>query len=460
MFQKNLTWGVATAAYQIEGAVHEDDRGLSIWDIFSNDGNCFNGHTGNIACDHYHHFEEDVKLMKELGIQAYRFSISWTRIIPKGIGDVNEKGIAFYNKLIDCLLLNGITPYITLFHWDYPYELEIRGNWSNPDSPKWFLEYAKVVFSSFGDRVKHFITFNEPQCFIGMGYASGVHAPGLKCSNRDLVLKAHHILLAHGLAVQAFRELVPDGKIGYAPTCSVAIPMTNSCKDIEAAKKRYFDVQKEGWTWCVSWWSDPILLGQYPEDTEGFKALGKYLPATYKEDLNIISEPIDFYCQNIYTGYLISADEQGYKRHPNPIDTPITSSKAPVTPSCLYWGPHFLYERYHKPIIISENGMACHDVISFDEKIHDPNRIHYMQSYLLELQRAINDGIDITGYFYWSFMDNFEWKDGYSQRFGLVYVDYNNLKRIPKDSFYWYQNLITNNTESKVDTGRSPYESI
>ena len=444
MFNKNFIWGVATAAYQIEGAVHEDERGLSIWDTFSNDGNCFNGHTGNVSCDHYHHFEEDVKLMKELGVQAYRFSLSWTRIIPNGTGKVNEKGIAFYNKLIDCLLLNGITPYITLFHWDYPYELEIRGNWSNPDSPKWFLEYAKVVFRSFGDRVKYFITFNEPQCFIGMGYASGVHAPGLKCSNRELVLKAHHILLAHGLAVQAFRELVPDGKIGYAPTCSVAIPMSNSDADIEAARKRYFDVQEEAWTWCVSWWSDPIMLGHYPEDTEAFKALNKYLPNTYKEDMNIISEPIDFYCQNIYSGYLISANEQGYKRHPNPVNTPITASKAPVTPSCLYWGPRFLYERYHKPIIISENGMACHDVISSDGKVHDPNRIHYIQCYLQELNRAIDDGVDITGYFYWSFMDNFEWKDGYSQRFGLVYVDYQSLRRIPKDSFYWYQNIMAN----------------
>lgn len=175
MFRENFAWGVATAAYQIEGAAQEDGRGLSVWDTFTADGNCFNGHTGDVACDHYHRFEEDVKLMKELGVKAYRFSLSWSRIIPNGFGEINEKGIAFYNRLIDCLIANDITPYITLFHWDYPYELEIRGSWSNPDSPKWFVEYARVVFREFGDRVKHFITFNEPQCFIACGYGSGIH---------------------------------------------------------------------------------------------------------------------------------------------------------------------------------------------------------------------------------------------------------------------------------------------
>lgn len=445
MFKEDFMWGVATAAYQIEGAAHEDGRGLSVWDTFTADGRCFNGHTGDVACDHYHRFEEDVRLMKELGVKVYRFSLSWTRILPKGIGAVNEKGVAFYNRLIDCLLENGITPYITLFHWDLPYELEIRGNWSNPDSPQWFLEYAKVVFREFGDRVKYFITFNEPQCFIGIGYAGGNHAPGVKCSNRDLVLKAHHVMLAHGLAVRLFREMVPDGKIGYAPTCTAAIPASDSKEDIEAARRRYFDVSANGWTWCVSWWSDPIMLGEYPEHTEAFRLYSKYLPDTYKEDLKIISEPIDFYCQNIYNGYLIRATEDGYEWLPNPVETPITSLAWPVTPKCLYWGPRFLYERYKKPIIISENGMACHDVISMDRKVHDPNRIDFMHRYLQELSHAIDDGVDIIGYMYWSLMDNFEWAHGYSQRFGLVYVDYGSMERIPKDSFYWYQKTIENN---------------
>lgn len=448
MFKENFAWGVATAAYQIEGAAREEGKGLSIWDIYTADGNCFNGQTGDVACDHYHRFEEDVRLMKELGVKAYRFSLSWSRIIPDGTGEVNEQGIAFYNRLIDCLIENGITPYITLFHWDLPYALEIRGNWSNPNSPKWFLEYAKVVFRAYGDRVKYFITFNEPQCFIGMGYANGTHAPGLKCSNRDLVLKAHHVMLAHGMAVQAFRELVPEGEIGYAPTCTVTIPVSDSKEDIEAARKRYFDVAVDGWTWCVSWWSDPVMLGTYPEDTEGFRVFEKYLPKNYKEDLKIISEPIDFYCQNIYNGYQIKAVEDRYEWVANPVETPMTAIGWPITPKCLYWGPKFLFERYKKPIIISENGMACNDTISLDGKVHDQSRIDFMQGYLKELGHVVDDGVEVTGYMYWSLMDNFEWSHGYSKRFGLVYVDYNNMRRIPKDSFYWYQETIRDNVNN------------
>jgi len=449
MFKKDFVWGTATAAYQIEGAVNEDGRGLSVWDIFTADGNCFDGHTGEVACDHYHRIEEDVKLMKELGVTAYRFSISWTRILPQGIGEVNKKGVAFYNRLIDCLLENGITPYITLFHWDYPYELEIRGNWSNPDSPQWFLEYAKVVFRAFGDRVKHFITFNEPQCFIGTGYGSNTHAPGVKCSERDLVLKTHHVLLAHGLAVRAFRKLVPDGKIGYAPTCSVAIPMSESERDIEAARLEYCDVKEEHFTYSLTWWSDPVLLGSYPEHTKAFVKLEKYLPVSYKDDLKIISEPIDFYCQNIYKGYLVKAGEEGPQRQPNPVGTRISTIKMPITPECLYWGPRFLYERYRLPIIISENGMACHDMVTSDGKVHDLGRIYFIESYLAQLSRAVEDGVDITGYMYWSFMDNFEWGEGYSQRFGLVYVDYESQKRVPKDSYYWYKEFIESQKNKK-----------
>lgn len=445
MFKENFAWGVATAAYQIEGAAHEDGRGLSVWDTFTADGNCFNGHTGDVACDHYHRFEEDIKLMKELGVKAYRFSLSWSRIIPNGFGEINEKGIAFYNRLIDCLIAHDITPYITLFHWDYPYELEIRGSWSNPDSPKWFMEYARVVFREFGDRVKHFITFNEPQCFVACGYGSGIHAPGLRCSNRDLILKAHNVLLAHGMTVRLFREMIPDGQIGYAPTCAVSIPASDSKEDIEAARQSYFDASAVEWSWCVSWWSDPVMLGQYPEHTEAFKLYGKYLPKTYKEDLKIISEPIDFYCQNIYQGYPTKATETGYERLPNPVETPINSLAWPVTPKSVYWGPKFLYERYGKPIIITENGMACHDVVTSDRNVHDSGRINFMQSYLSEVGHAIEDGVDITGYMYWSLMDNFEWGHGYAQRFGIVYVDYNTMERIPKDSFYWYQKTIQNN---------------
>lgn len=443
MFKKDFVWGAATSAYQIEGAAYEDGKRLSVWDVFTANEFSYKGETGEVACDHYHRYEEDVKLMKEMGINSYRFSLAWTRILPEGTGKVNQKGIDFYNRLIDCLLENGITPYATLFHWDYPQALEVKGNWSNPDSPKWFQEYVEVVFKAFGDRVKHFITFNEPQCFIGTGYgADKLQAPGIKFSDGELVLKAHHVLLAHGLAVQSFRRLVPDGKIGYAPTGTPAIPASNSKADIDAAREEYFDVPKDGWTWNVSWWSDPVILCTYPKHTEMFARLEKFLPSNYEEDLKIISQPIDFYCQNIYNGYMVKAGKNGREYIPNSVGTPMTTMQWPVTPAALYWGPRFLYERYGLPIIISENGMACPDMISGDGKVHDQSRICFMEQYLKELERAIDDGVDVVGYMYWSLMDNFEWGHGYRPRFGLIHVDYQTQKRTPKDSYYWYREFI------------------
>lgn len=444
--EKEFIWGAATAAYQIEGAYNEDGRGMSVWDDFSHAGRCDEKHTGDIACDHYHNFENDVKLMAELGINAYRFSISWTRILPDGIGRINQKGIDFYNNLIDCLIENNIEPYITLFHWDYPSKLEKIGGWKNPESSDWFCNFAEIVYKNFSDRVKHFITFNEPQCFLGLGYRFGDHAPGLKLPDSDTVPMAHNIMLAHGKAVKKLREIAPDCKIGYAPTTTSTIPFTNSPEDIAAAKKELFDTSVDGWSWSASWWSDPIILGSYPEETQAFKTLSKYLPETYKDDLKIISEPIDFYCQNIYCGrYSKSDGHGGYETVPNPLNTPHNSLNWCVIPEALYWGPKFLYERYKKPFYISENGMACHDTVSLDGKVHDPNRIDYIERYVTELLKAKSEGNDIRGYFYWSFMDNFEWALGYSPRFGLVYTDYEKMKRIPKDSFYWYKDFIKKN---------------
>ena len=380
--------------------------------------------------------------MKELGVNSYRFSVSWTRIIPEGTGEINQKGIDFYNALIDELIKNDITPMLTLFHWDYPHELEKQGGWKNENSPAWFLEYAKVVYKAFSDRVKYFITFNEPQCFIGSGYLDGAHAPGKKCSNQDVVIMAHNVMLAHGLAVKALREIAPNCKVGYAPTGSVGLPATNKPEDIEVARQRYFDIDLNCWTWNISWWSDPIMLGRYPEDLPAFKELGQYLPKNYKEDLKIISEPIDFYCQNIYNGAHYKKGENGAEWVPNSTNTAITTAGWPVTPEALYWGPKFLFERYKKPIILSENGMAGYDAISLDGKIHDFDRIDFMHRYLLALEKAIDEGVEIEGYMYWSLMDNFEWAKGYSMRFGLVHVDYETLKRTPKDSFYWYRDVI------------------
>ena len=444
-FKKDFVWGAATASYQIEGAWNEDGRGLSVWDVFSQQaGKTFCGHTGNIACDHYHRFKEDVSLMRELGIKAYRFSISWSRIFPNGTGEINEKGVKFYSDLIDELIKNGIEPYITLFHWDYPYELHKKGGWMNPDSVEWFKNYAATISALYLDRVKHFITFNEPQCFIGSGYLNGEHAPGLKVLYKDIFLMCHNVLKAHGAAVIALRENAKQPiLVGYAPTCSVCYPSTNSPENISAAREEYFKCPPlgDGVMWNVSWWSDPVILGHYPED--GLEMYKEYLPEITKEDMELICQPLDFYAQNIYNGkeVLVSSDGKAeFSRKKT--GAPKTGSQWSITPECLNWGPRFLYERYKLPIYITENGMSAHDVLSLDGKVHDPNRIDFLNRYLLELEKASENGADVAGYFLWSFIDNYEWARGYNERFGIVFVDYETQKRIPKDSAYWYKEWI------------------
>lgn len=444
-FKKDFVWGAATASHQIEGAYKEDGKGLNIWDVFSHEpGNVQNGHTGDVACDHYHKFKEDIALMRKLGIKAYRFSISWTRIFPEGTGKVNEKGAKFYSDLIDELVKNGIEPYITLFHWDYPYELYKKGGWLNNESIKWFADYAAKVSELYSDRVKYFITFNEPQCFIGEGHLSGDQAPGLKVSYRDIFQMCHNVLKAHGAAVIALRENAKQPlKIGYAPTCVAYYPSSNKTEDIEAARKKLFSCRtiSRGVMWNTSWWSDPIVLGRYPKD--GLEMYKDYLPEITEEDMKLISQPIDFYAQNIYNGREVRMGADG---EPEEVARcaghPKTAIQWPITPECLHWAPKFFYERYKLPFYISENGMSAHDVVSLDGKVHDPNRIDFLNRYLLELEKATEDGADIAGYFLWSFMDNFEWSKGYTERFGLVYVDYTTQERIPKDSAYWYKEWI------------------
>lgn len=446
-FKKNFVWGAATSAYQIEGAWNEDGRGLSIWDVYTREPGCvFGGHTGDIACDHYHRFKEDVQIMKELGLKAYRFSISWPRLIPNGTGKINETGVQFYSELIDELLNNGIEPCITLFHWDYPYELYKKGGWMNSESVRWFAEYAALVVERFSDRVKRFITFNEPQCFIGLGYLTKEHAPGIKAPHRDIFVMCHNVLKAHGAAVIAMRKAAKQPiKIGYAPTATMTYPLTESREDIDAARKLLFECPSlDNWTWNVSWWSDPVILGKYPED--GLKKYKEYLPEITAEDMKLIHQPIDFYGQNIYQGLCVKAGENE-KSEIVPHSTGYTKNAMqwPVTPKCLNWGPRFLYERYGLPIYITENGMAAHDTVSLDSKVHDPNRIDYIHRHLIELEKAIDSGAEVDGYFHWSLMDNFEWSNGYAERFGLVYVDYETQERIIKDSGYWYRDWIKNN---------------
>lgn len=446
-FSENFVWGAATSAYQIEGAVKEDGKGEHIWDVYVKEpGHIYGGHNGNSACDHYHRFREDVSIMKEIGIMAYRFSIDWSRVLPEGFGSVNESGIAFYDSLIDELLKNGIEPYITLHHWELPYEIYKRGGWMNPQIVEWFGEYARLIAERFSDRVTHFFTLNEPQCFVGLGYLTGDHAPGIKAPLRDTFEMAHNALKAHGRAVQMLRQY---GKqrltVGYAPTCGMCYPETEKAEDIEAARQALFAMNQDdrNWTWNVSWWSDPVLLGNYPE--EGLKRYEPYLPRITDEDMKLIAEPIDVYGQNIYNGRCIRMGRDGMPEEVKRCEGfPKTAVLWPVTPEALYWGPRFLYERYRKPIYITENGMSCHDVVSIDGKVHDPNRTDFLARYLKELKRAAGE-IDLRGYFHWSLMDNFEWEKGYSERFGLVYVDYQTQKRMKKDSAYWYQDVIRSN---------------
>lgn len=446
-----FVFGAATSSYQIEGAFQEGGKGFNIWDIYVREkGKIYNGHTGDIACDHYHRFREDVALMKEIGLQAYRFSINWARILPDGIGAVNQEGIRFYKELIEELKKNEIEPYITLYHWELPYELYKKGGFMNPEFVEWFGYYAKVVAENFSDQVKYFFTFNEPQCFIGLGFLNGEHAPGLKVPVKDTFLMAHHVLMAHGRAVQMLRQYAKQNiEIGYAPTGTMSYPETENEEDIEAARQHLFSINEDSnnWTWNVAWWSDPILKGQYPE--EGMERYREYLPNIKESDLKLISEPIDFYGQNIYNGKCIRMGNDGKPEEVKRYEGfPKTAMGWPITPECLYWGPKFLYERYQKPIYITENGLSCHDVISLDGKVHDPNRIDFLARYLGQVKKAKEDGVDIRGYFQWSLMDNFEWACGYNERFGLIYVDYNTQKRILKDSAYWYQTTIKTNGEN------------
>ena len=446
-FAKDFVWGAATSSYQIEGTGRDSGKGPNIWDVFTKEpGRVYEGHTGDIACDHYHRFREDVAYMKELGLKGYRFSIDWSRVLPEGTGKVNEKGIDFYNALIDELLEQGIEPYITLYHWELPYEIYKRGGWMNPEIVEWFGQYARLVAERFSDRVKYFFTLNEPQCFVGLGFLQGCHAPGVKAPLRDTFEMAHNALKAHGRAVQMLRAYGKQNvQIGYAPTSGMCYPEKETPKDIEAARKALFALPDDlsNWTWNVSWWSDPVILGKYPE--EGMKKYEKYLPVITDEDMKLISQPIDFYGQNIYNGRCIRMGTDGRPEEVRrPAGFPKTATNWPVTPEALYWGPKFLYERYRKPIYITENGMACHDTVSQDGKVHDPNRIDFLARYLKNLKRAAEE-IDIRGYFQWSLMDNFEWDKGYAERFGIIYVDFETQERIWKDSAYWYRDLIRRN---------------
>lgn len=447
MFRDDFVWGVASSAYQVEGRDPEDGCGKNIWDTFAEEGRILDGKDAYTACDHMHRYKEDYKLMKLLGIKAYRFSMSWARILPEGTGKVNEKAIVMYRDMILSMKENGIEPYITMYHWEFPQALQDKGGWLNEDVIQWFGEYAKVVAENFSDICEYFITLNEPECFVGLGHLSGVHAPGLKLPYKDVFKIAHNALRAHGQAVINLRKYASRPiKVGYAPTCGMAYPATDSPEDIEAARKTLFGFHQpmDNWTWNVAWFNDPVFLGKYPE--EGLKKFAEYLPEITDEDMKLISQPLDFMGQNIYNGYMMRQGEDG---EPEYVDREAGAAKTaagwPVTPECFYYGVKFLYERYHLPLYITENGMSCHDDVSLDGRVHDPNRQNFLDLYISALQRANDDGADVRGYFLWTFLDNFEWDKGYTERFGIVYVDFKTQKRIVKDSAFWYQKIIESN---------------
>lgn len=445
-FSKDFIWGVAAAAHQVEGAYNEDGKGLSIWDVFAGQNNTTRyGETGKIACDHYHKMKEDVALMKELGIPAYRFSVAWTRVLPEGTGKVNEKGLQFYSDLVDELLKNGIEPIVTLYHWDLPYALHKKGAWLNDEIAEWFLEYTKVVVDALSDRVKYWVTINEPQCVIGCGYYLGGHAPFQHAQSSDLLVMGKNLLLSHGKAAHYIRNHAKTKPIiGFTPIGPSYIPTDSSEAAIEEARRKTFSTDGEGFSFSLSYWSDPVFLGKYPQEL--YDDFGDLVPEFTKEEWKLVTEPLDFYGTNIYYS-------QGMKKEDAWPDnryqgSPETHIGWPVAPEVMYWSSKFLYERYGLPIFITENGMSEHDWVCLDGKIHDTYRIDYTHRYLREFRRAAEEGIPLMGYLHWSFMDNYEWAEGYTQRFGLVYVDYQTQQRIPKDSAYWYKEVIAANGDT------------
>lgn len=444
-FPEGFTWGVASASYQVEGTPTAAGGGPSVWDAFcARPGAIWGGNTGEVACDSYRRYREDVALMHHMGVHAYRFSISWPRVIPAGIGGANELGLGFYDRLVDEMLGACIDPYVTLFHWDYPQALYHRGGWLNPDSSDWFAEYAALIVDRLSDRVRNWMTLNEPQCFIGLGHQTGIHAPGDHLDEPLILRAAHNALLAHGKSAQVIRanaRLRP--RIGYAPVGIVKYPATSDKHDIDAARTAMFAV-KDHSCWNNTWFMDPVFRGHYPED--GLALFGKSVPEVRPGDMETICQPMDFFGANIYNGAPVRCGDGGEPEElPHGMGVGRTAYGWPVTPEALYWGPRFFFERYGKPIIITENGCAVTDWPAEDGKVHDPQRIDFLSRHLKQFERAIDDGVAAEGYFQWCLADNFEWNEGYRHRFGLIYVDHVTQQRIAKDSAHWYARVIETN---------------
>lgn len=426
-------WGVSTSAYQIEGAVTADGRGTSVWDTFcATPGRIADGTTGDIACDHYHRYPEDIALMADLGVDAYRFSVAWPRIQPDGTGPANAAGLAFYDRMIDLLCEAGIDPVCTLYHWDTPQALEDAGGWLSRDTALRFADYAAIVGEHFADRVRMWIPLNEPVVETLYGYAIGEYAPGHTLLF-DAIPAAHHQNLAHGLAVGALRAAGADN-IGTANNHSPIWPRSESQADTVAG---------EALGALVNWlFADPVLLGTYPEP------MLPHLPAGYADDLPTIAAPLDFYGVNYYEPQAVAAPSPG---NPLPFDLvpvegyPVTTNDSPIVPAGLHEFLLSLRDRMGSalpPVYITENGCSGDDTVDESGVVADAHRVEYLTEHLAALARSIEDGVDVRGYFVWSLLDNFEWSKGYRPRFGLVHVDYSEQARTPKDSYRWYQRMI------------------
>jgi beta-glucosidase len=431
-FPADFVWGASTASYQIEGAARADGRGESVWDRFSaTPGKVRGGDTGEIACDFYHRYRDDVELMRELGLDAFRFSIAWPRVLPDGRGRVNEAGLDFYDRLVDALLAQGIEPFPTLFHWDTPQAIEDAGGWPVRATAEAFLEYTEAVVARLGDRVRYWATHNEPWVHAWIGYSWGTHAPG-RTSESDAVAAAHHLLLSHGWAVEAIRRGAPDAQVGIVLNLHEAYPHSDSPEDEAAA----WQVDGAGNRWFL----DPLFRGAYPADLLERNAI--VAPLVESGDLEAIAAPIDFLGVNNYFRFVVTAGtdgpvfvrnpeaqhtEMGWEVYPDGLHKLLVRVGADYAPAAIY---------------VTENGAAFGDVRVHDGRVHDPERTSYLETYIDAVGRAVADGAPVKGYFVWSFLDNFEWAMGYSRRFGLVYVDFPTLERVPKDSFYWYRDFI------------------
>lgn len=449
-FPADFAWGTASASYQIEGGAREGGRGSSIWDEFCRrPGAVFQGHTGDVACDHYHRWPEDVALMRDLGVKHYRLSLSWTRLLPDGTGRPNQEGIDFYRRILDALNEAGIEPWVTLYHWDYPTALQRRGGWTNPDSVGWMADYAALCARSFGHRVRRWMPINEPQCVILLGYQTGYHAPGWKLPTGELLQAMHHSHVATAKTAIALRAGCPGPvQVGCALAASHFLPATDDAADVAATESWMWRMRPESiWT-SNAMWGDPLLRGAY--DQEAMAVWGADQPHLRPGDAEALAAAkLDFCGLNMYSAPLIAAGEDGPRTVPPPPGYVATTQDAwHVTPRMMRWCPRWWQRRYGVPVVITENGHQNLDHVHLDGKVHDPQRIDYLHRYLAELERGIAEGNDVRGYFCWTLMDNFEWALGYNVRVGLVHVDYATLKRTPKDSFHWYRDVVRSNGAS------------